>query len=262
MTEVMHDNALCLRDDFIQQLVDLFYRSNKTNAPTIKFQDLTSYLIEHEIEHYTENATQVDMQYVESKEIIDKSTHTGYIEKIYYFQQIDKVILFEQNGRSIKIYDAPKMKREATIPCSGPILAIEFIADRNAIAVSLADLTIRFHELLPGGGERFLRTLHVPSTQKCLAYVRRKKILFSGGVQGAIFAWDIDKLFEKDYVLQPGDKGYSDSNDGGGIASYMDGGKSGKRGTAELSRDKQKSQYITYIAENTPWFVGDFILCL
>ena len=57
MKDVMHDNPLCHREDFIQQLVDLFYRSNKTNSQTIKFEDLTSYLIEHEIEHYTANAT-------------------------------------------------------------------------------------------------------------------------------------------------------------------------------------------------------------
>ena len=86
MKEVMHDNPLCKREDFIQQLVDLFYRSNKVNSARIKFQDLTSYLIEHEIEHYTANATQVDMQYHESTEILDKSPHNGYIEKIYYFQ--------------------------------------------------------------------------------------------------------------------------------------------------------------------------------
>ena len=49
------------RDDFIQQLVDLFYRSNKVNAATIKFADLTSYLIEHEIKNYTEDATHIDM---------------------------------------------------------------------------------------------------------------------------------------------------------------------------------------------------------
>ena len=111
---------------------------------------------------------------------------------------------------------------------------------------------------------RFMRTLHVPSTQKCLAYVKShktKKILFSGGVQGAIFAWDINKLFEKDYVLQPGDPDFSGLNDGANNAAYMEGGK-GKRGQADGSRDKLKAQYITYIAENTPWFVGDFILCL
>ena len=204
---------------------------------------MTSYLIEHEIEHYTANATQVNMQYHENTDFDDKfhPCHNGvklngYIEKIYYFQQIDKVILFEQNGRLIKIYDAQKMWHETDITVTGTILAIEFISDRNAIAISLADLTIRFYEV-QNANYRFLRTLHVPSTQKCLAYVRRKKVLFSGGVQGAIFAWDIDKLFEKDYVLQSGDPGFSGGNDGGTTASYMEGGKN-KRGQAEASRDK------------------------
>ena len=180
------------------------------------------------------------MQYHESEEIQDSiSNHNGYIEKMYYFQQIDKVILFEQNQRVIKIYDAPKMVQEeispgvpATIQCSGPILAIEYISDRNAIAISLADLTIRFYDMGSNQGYRFMRTLHVPSTQKCLAYVKShktKKILFSGGVQGAIFAWDINKLFEKDYVLQPGDPDFSGLNDGANNAAYMEGGK-GKRG--------------------------------
>ena len=57
MEEILHDNILRKREAFKQSLVDLFFRSNRTNSPTIKFEDLTSYLIEHEIEHYTANAT-------------------------------------------------------------------------------------------------------------------------------------------------------------------------------------------------------------
>ena len=71
------DNPIVRRDDFIQQLVDLFYRSNKLNLPTIKFADLTSYLIEHEIKNYTEDATQVDILYQESQDIIDRTPHNG-----------------------------------------------------------------------------------------------------------------------------------------------------------------------------------------
>lgn len=62
---------------------------------TIKFADLTSYLIEHEIKNYTEDATHVDMMYTESTEIFDRTPHNGQIEKIYYFEKIDKVVLFE-----------------------------------------------------------------------------------------------------------------------------------------------------------------------
>ena len=134
------------RDDFIQQLVDLFFRSNKTNSETIKFSDLTSYLIEHEIKNYTEDSTQVDMMYTESTEIQDRTPHNGVIDKIYYFERIDKVILFETNMKLVRIYDAAKMKLEKQIQCSGIINAIEMIPDRNAIAISLNDLTIRFYD--------------------------------------------------------------------------------------------------------------------
>ena len=61
MREVIGDCDMSKREDFIQQLVDLFYKSNKENNATIKFADLTSYLIEHEIKNYTEDPTHIDM---------------------------------------------------------------------------------------------------------------------------------------------------------------------------------------------------------
>ena len=57
------------------------------------------------------------------------------------------MILFEANMRVVRIYDAVKMKQEPSINCSGVINAIEFISERNAIAISLSDLTIRFYDL-------------------------------------------------------------------------------------------------------------------
>lgn len=111
--------------------------------------------------------------------------------------------------KTVRIYDATKMKQEPSIPCSGVINAIEYITEKNAIAISLSDLTIRFYEI-QNGQHRFLRTLHVPSTQKCLSYVKRRKkeLLFSGGTQGAVFAWNIDLFFSKEYKSQPGDPDY------------------------------------------------------
>lgn len=49
MKEVLSDTKLSTREEFISDLVDLFYRANKTQSETIMFEDLTSYLIEHEI---------------------------------------------------------------------------------------------------------------------------------------------------------------------------------------------------------------------
>jgi hypothetical protein len=47
---------------------------------------------------------------------------------------------------------------------------------------------------------KIVRRLRVPSTQKCLTYIERpsKRLLFSAGVDGAIFAWNLDVLFSAD----------------------------------------------------------------
>ena len=81
---------------------------------------------------------------------------------------------------------------------------------------------------------KILRQIWVPSTQKCLCYVKRKHVLFSAGADGAIFAWNMDKIFSNDFVEDE----------------------------ALREKEKRKFDYTTYIAEKTPWFVGYIINCL
>jgi hypothetical protein len=50
MKEILADTKLSDREEFVSELVDLFYRANGAKKDTIKFEDITSYLIEHEIE--------------------------------------------------------------------------------------------------------------------------------------------------------------------------------------------------------------------
>lgn len=62
----------------------------------------------------------------------------------------------------------------------------------------------------------------------------RKRVLFSAGTDGAIFAWNMQKIFSNDFVED------------------------------EALREKEKREfdYKLYITERTPWFVGDIILCV
>jgi WD40 repeat protein len=113
------------------------------------------------------------------------------------------------------------------------ILAIELLPDKNAIAVSLSDRSIMFYD----SGQvhyKVLRQIWVPSTQKCLCYVKRRHVLFSAGADGAIFAWNMEKIFSNDFVEDE----------------------------ALREKEKRKFDYTTYIAEKTPWFVGYIINCL
>ncbi len=50
MVGVMRGTEVGGREDFKEQLVDLFFRANKARAETIRFEHFTAFLIEHEIE--------------------------------------------------------------------------------------------------------------------------------------------------------------------------------------------------------------------
>lgn len=163
MKEVLKDTKLCEREEFISELVDMFYRIvkkisinvNKEESTTIMFEDLTNYLITHEIAFDAElgtigalnatNASSFSMEYKEST-IKDPTTHNNYIEKIHYFPQIDKVILYEINNMNMRIYNGLTMKNEIDVKCPGNILAVEFISDKNSICVSLSDRSFQFFD--------------------------------------------------------------------------------------------------------------------
>lgn len=104
MQTVLSDTSLSTRRELLTELVDMFFRINKHNGKTIKFEDLTTYLIDHEIAFDADlgtnggfnagNSNGLNMAYYEST-IKDPTTHNNYIERIYYFEAIDRLMLYE-----------------------------------------------------------------------------------------------------------------------------------------------------------------------
>lgn len=115
------------------------------------------------------------------------------------------MILYEQNTRNIRIYEAKTMEWIKDIMCPAIILALEYCSSKNALVASLSDRTIVFFDT-SNPNNKIVRRMHVPSTQKCLTYVERPNgatklpVLFSAGVDGAIFAWNLDRLFSNDFA--------------------------------------------------------------
>lgn len=73
-------------------------------------------------------------------------------------------------------------------------------------------------------------------------------MLFSAGVDGAIFAWNLDILFSNEFAERQEDVIQDDTHK--------------KKGSGEENKEKLKKEYINFICERTPWFVGDIILCI
>lgn len=218
-------------------------------------------MIEHEISQSKTGAhADQDIRYVES-DVKDRVTHNQFIEKVFYFHQIDQVVLYEQNLRLIRIYEGKTMKWIKDLVCVAVILALEFCPNKNAIAASLTDRTIIFFDTA-NPNNKIVRKMNVPSTQKCLNYVESKSTLYSAGVDGAIFAWNLDKLFSNEFqeqqlaLRQQMQQKQNEVND--------EDRKRNRPKTSTNQADDQsiKKEYVLYITERTPWFVGDIILCI
>lgn len=164
MKDILSDTQLMDRPEFVSELVDLFYRASATKT-SIMFEDLTSYLIEHEIES-SKPLEKSNFDYYESK-IVDQTTHNNYIGKIYYIDQLDKMLLYEHNNKAMRIYDGKTMRLKNDVVCSDTILAIEFISKKKLIAVLLSNKKINFHDTTTANYKIF-RELYVPCTQRCL----------------------------------------------------------------------------------------------
>jgi len=88
MQELLKDTALVQKVEFVMIISDLFYRINKENDPTIAFEDITTYLIDHEIAFDSEGIdgggssqsgkNNMEYHYVPTKDTI----HNNFIEKI------------------------------------------------------------------------------------------------------------------------------------------------------------------------------------
>lgn len=207
---------------------------------------MTTYLIDHEIAFDPElgtnggfsasNASALNMEYREVP-LKNPKPHNNYIEKIHYFPQIDKIVLYEQNFPFIRIYSGAHMIFETELRCPAVILAVEFISGigRDSICVSLSDRTFFFFEVSSNQSTPYKPgpTFHLPSTQNCLCYVPRKNILFSAGTDGTVFAWQIDKILTNDYSDVSTEKSTKNS-------------------------DKERVEYRNFTTANTPWFIARF----
>ena len=63
----------------------------------------------------------------------------------------------------LRVYHGRTMKHEQDIHCQNVILAVEYISDKSALAISLSDRSILFHDVNTPN-YKIIRKFYVPST--------------------------------------------------------------------------------------------------
>jgi len=79
--------------------------------------------------------------------------------------------------------------------------------------------------------------------------VQRKRLLFSAGTDGAVFAWKIEKIFSNEYQEAA-------------LAAQAHKNKTKSRRDANKGEEKKELEYKSFTCENTPWFLGTTASCI
>ncbi|CAG9333906.1 unnamed protein product [Blepharisma stoltei] len=193
MKEVIADQIKIDDEILVSQLIDNFYRIDVHNTGKVSFDMVSSYLIEQEI--MMEMGKDRTLTYRPSQ-IIDESRHDNYIDKLFYFPSIDKIGVMEQNLRALKIYNANNLRCEYSLMVkTGIALASEYIQEFHVIILSSSDKSMLFFH---ADSHNLLRRIMVPDSQHTMFWSHEHQTLFSAGMEGAIYGWNVDEILNPD----------------------------------------------------------------
>ncbi len=128
--------------------------------------------------------------------------HHNYIERVHYVAQRDELLFSEQGMKTVRIYDPATIQKKREYMVSGTILCVEYITDWNIVAVSLSNRQIVFidaddtHKVKDRTAEK---RIHCPDSTLSMVYVPRNYCLFTGGLTGALYAWNMQTLVSGSY---------------------------------------------------------------
>jgi len=186
------------KSEIKSELVNLFSRINLNGQRTITFNDISNFLMSV---NNNVRADKYSFQYKESTQD-DTTIHHNYIEKALYMENRDELVFFEQNMKVLKVYDPSTFTKKQEYSVNGSIFCLEYIDSPSLIAISLSTRDLLFIE--PDDGNRYEKPaplrLRCPDSILTMKYVSHMGYLFTGGLTGAIYAWDIKLL--KD-VIKP-----------------------------------------------------------
>lgn len=67
----------------------------------------------------------------------------------------------------------------------------------NQYVLASSDLQFRFYD---DTNLRLMKSCHTPMSQNCLKWYPESSTLFSAGVSGIVYAWDVDRMEEKHHM--------------------------------------------------------------
>jgi hypothetical protein len=191
----------------VASLTELFAQIDINGDGTMEWSEFTTFIIETGKLARVNEPTSV-LSYRPAP-YLDRSYRSSPIQRLYYFPAIDRVAGFEAMSNTLKLYTSNCQSYRALRIAKGIIVAAAHIPSEHQIVVSTTNLELAFYD---DQSLSLTKRFAIPCSQSCLLWSEGCNTLFSAGISGAIYAWDVasmDKRFQMggidaDGRLRPG----------------------------------------------------------
>ena len=191
-------------------LSELFAQIDVNGDGTMEWDEFTSFIVETGKTASGHEPSSIQMYHQSPWE--DSTKHSTHLNRIYYFPAIDKFGATEHASNVLKLYQPSGQPLRSIARKEGKVLSAAHIPERSQYAISSSDLQITLYD---DQSLRLSRSFFTPSSQMCLSWAKETSTLYSGGVSGVLYAWDIDTMESR---FQMGTVGKS----GAGVESHRD----------------------------------------
>ena len=129
----------------------------------------------------------------------DRGGSLNYISRLFYFEKADIIAVIEEHMKYIRFYDGAELHELHELKLAAATIgSVEFVVDHGCFVVTGNDKFIYFYEQ---GKFSLQRRFQMPETQTHLSYCHSTDTLYTGGLSGRIYAWDMSKVYS-DYFME------------------------------------------------------------
>jgi hypothetical protein len=187
-------------EELTRMFCELFTQIDIGATDTLTWNDFTSYVVgaasgSADNEAGSQN---IDIQTYVPSRTVDQTKHSNAIEQVFYFSDLDRLVVCERGQRSFKLYHPKSLTLDREVfGHRGCVMGAALVTGRHYMATCSNDLTICFWD-----AKHYKLRQRIPTStvQMVVHWCEHYERLWSGGVDGSITSWDTDELKAKVHV--------------------------------------------------------------
>eukprot|EP00743_Colponemidia_sp_Colp-15_P008893 GILK01009703.1.p1 GENE.GILK01009703.1~~GILK01009703.1.p1 ORF type:complete len:1022 (-),score=193.31 GILK01009703.1:203-2842(-) len=177
----------------VLNLMDLFAHIDVDGDGNLEWDEFTTYIVEQGMAREDGIDSHQIRKYLPST-VEDTAIRLSVIDKIQYFEELDKLAAIDQNAGVVKLYSPEfQLYKEISHP-DAQFISTAHLSKYHMIAAASTDQHLNFYDV--NNGFKIARSFRTPCTMIDICYSQKTGILFGAGFNGTVYCWDPELIME------------------------------------------------------------------